>query len=181
MSAKLTGATFFAFSLSICFVLIQFYPKNKKQQKKGSKPLEAVKSIPESAEKVASDAAKAESLRGNPMSGVSISSISLHEIPLLRGKFESADVCNSCGPGYNKIMGGEDFVINDIVRKAKSNGVADAFVRAGPRSFTHFDPAEVRAGIVTCGGLCPGLNNVVRELVHALTHLYQVDHIYGIK
>lgn len=36
-------------------------------------------------------------------------------------------------------------------------------------------------GIVTCGGLCPGLNNVIRELVHALVHLYDVDKIFGIR
>jgi 6-phosphofructokinase 1 len=39
----------------------------------------------------------------------------------------------------------------------------------------------VTAAIVTCGGLCPGLNNVIRELVHALHHLYSVDSILGIK
>lgn len=120
-------------------------------------------------------------LKGRPLPGVAISNISLYDIPTLREFFPSADIQNDCGPGYNKIIGGEDFVINDIVRKANSVGVAEAFVRAGPRSRTHFDPSEVRAGIVTCGGLCPGLNNVIRELVHALVHLYQVDKIYGIK
>jgi 6-phosphofructokinase 1 len=54
-------------------------------------------------------------------------------------------------------------------------------VRAGPRSLTHFNPEVVTAAIVTCGGLCPGLNNVIRELVHALIRLYGVKTIYGIK
>ena len=36
------------------------------------------------------------------------------------------------------------------------------FELAGPRAKLFFDPAKTRAGIVTCGGLCPGLNNVIR-------------------
>jgi hypothetical protein len=41
-----------------------------------------------------------------------------------------------------------------------------AFEPGGPREHLYFDPAGLRAGIVTCGGLCPGLNNVIRGLVH---------------
>jgi 6-phosphofructokinase 1 len=78
-------------------------------------------------------------------------------------------------------MGKEDYIINDIVRKYKGRGSSDAFIRAGPRSRLHFNPTEVKAAIVTCGGLCPGLNNVIRELVHALYYLYKVDKIFGIK
>jgi len=39
----------------------------------------------------------------------------------------------------------------------------------------------VRAAIVTCGGLCPGLNNVIRELVHSLFYLYHVEAVVGIR
>jgi len=49
------------------------------------------------------------------------------------------------------------------------------------RSTTHFDPKTVTAAVVTCGGLCPGLNNVIRELVHGLEYLYGVERILGIK
>src|SRR5262245_37836604 len=42
------------------------------------------------------------------------------------------------------------------------------FEVAGPREHIYFEPAETRAAIVTCGGLCPGLNNVIRGLVHIL-------------
>ena len=38
------------------------------------------------------------------------------------------------------------------------------FELAGPRARLFFDPQQTRAGIVTCGGLCPGLNNVIRSL-----------------
>ncbi|KAK8955744.1 6-phosphofructokinase 2 [Platanthera guangdongensis] len=56
-----------------------------------------------------------------------------------------------------------------------------AYHRAGPRSQIRFDPATVRAAIVTCGGLCPGLNTVIRELVVALWDLYGVRRIFGVQ
>ncbi|XP_048141467.1 ATP-dependent 6-phosphofructokinase 2-like [Rhodamnia argentea] len=55
-----------------------------------------------------------------------------------------------------------------------------AYHRAGPRERVFFEPSEVRAAIVTCGGLCPGLNTVIRELVVGLWELYDVREIYGI-
>lgn len=36
--------------------------------------------------------------------------------------------------------------------------------RAGPREKIYFKPEEVKAAIVTCGGLCPGLNDVIRQV-----------------
>ncbi|KAF1887052.1 hypothetical protein Lal_00046290 [Lupinus albus] len=54
------------------------------------------------------------------------------------------------------------------------------FRRAGPRQKVYFDADEVRAAIVTCGGLCPGLNTVVRELVCSLYHMYGVKKVIGI-
>lgn len=56
-----------------------------------------------------------------------------------------------------------------------------AFVKAGAREKIYFDPGRVRAGIVTCGGLCPGLNNVVRGLVLELFHKYGVRDITGFR
>jgi 6-phosphofructokinase 1 len=53
------------------------------------------------------------------------------------------------------------------------------FEVAGPRERLFFDPHETRAGIVTCGGLCPGLNNVIRSLVLELQHGYGVREILG--
>lgn len=55
------------------------------------------------------------------------------------------------------------------------------FHRAGPRYHVLFTPDEVKAAIVTCGGLCPGLNSVIRELVDALWYQYGVRHIHGIQ
>ena len=55
------------------------------------------------------------------------------------------------------------------------------FEVAGARSKIYFDPAKLRVGIVTCGGLCPGLNNVIAGLVQELRALYGVRHITGFR
>jgi len=55
------------------------------------------------------------------------------------------------------------------------------FEHAGPRRKLFFNPGEVRAGIVTCGGLCPGLNNVIRSLVLEMHHAYGVREILGFR
>ncbi len=52
---------------------------------------------------------------------------------------------------------------------------------AGPREMLYFDPSKVKAGIVTCGGLCPGINDVIRALVMELYYRYGVCNIAGIK
>ena len=52
---------------------------------------------------------------------------------------------------------------------------------AGPRNKIFFDPRDVRCGIVTCGGLCPGLNNVIRGLVLELSRGYGVRNILGFR
>lgn len=53
------------------------------------------------------------------------------------------------------------------------------FELAGPRRKLFFRPEETRAGIVTCGGLCPGLNNVIRSLFHELHHCYGIKAVLG--
>jgi 6-phosphofructokinase 1 len=55
------------------------------------------------------------------------------------------------------------------------------FELAGPREKLFFDPAHTRAGIVTCGGLCPGLNNVIRALFFELHHTYGVAEVLGFR
>jgi len=56
-----------------------------------------------------------------------------------------------------------------------------SFQIAGPRSKIFFNPRKATAGIVTCGGLCPGLNDVIRGLVMVLYHNYGVENIYGFR
>ncbi|KAG6389448.1 hypothetical protein SASPL_150916 [Salvia splendens] len=65
-----------------------------------------------------------------------------------------------------------------VVHKDSPRGVH--FRRAGPRQKVYFTPEEVNACIVTCGGLCPGLNTVIREIVHSLDYMYGATKVLGI-
>ncbi|KAL6530317.1 ATP-dependent 6-phosphofructokinase 4, chloroplastic [Orobanche hederae] len=74
----------------------------------------------------------------------------------------------------------EDVVAQKIVvQKDSPRGIH--FRRAGPREKVFFESEEVRACIVTCGGLCPGINTVMREIVCGLNSMYGVDDILGIQ
>ncbi len=80
----------------------------------------------------------------------------------------------------------DEFVLHDISLRGcetcrERNGGQGplAFERAGPRSQIYFDASKVRAAIVTCGGLCPGINNVIRALVMELHYHYGVRHVFG--
>ncbi len=52
---------------------------------------------------------------------------------------------------------------------------------AGPRKEIFFDPQKTNAAIVTCGGLCPGLNDIIHSIVNTLWNRYQVRNIIGIR
>ncbi|KAE8688438.1 ATP-dependent 6-phosphofructokinase 3 [Hibiscus syriacus] len=65
-----------------------------------------------------------------------------------------------------------------VVHKDSPRGVH--FRRAGPRQKVYFHSDDVHACIVTCGGLCPGLNTVIREIVCGLYHMYGVKKVIGI-
>lgn len=56
-----------------------------------------------------------------------------------------------------------------------------SFEKAGPRERLFFEPRDVRAAIVTCGGLCPGLNDVIRSAFMALSHNYGVPEVLGLR
>ena len=56
---------------------------------------------------------------------------------------------------------------------------APAFELAGPRNHIYFDPSKLKCGIVTCGGLCPGLNDVIRAIVMGLHYHYGVRTVLG--
>lgn len=67
-------------------------------------------------------------------------------------------------------------------RKCRDEGIEPiSFEKAGPREFLYFEPAKTKVAIVTCGGLCPGLNNVIRSLVNHLYYRYNVTRILGIQ
>lgn len=78
----------------------------------------------------------------------------------------------------------DEYIINEVDVKAGTTITytkESIIEKAGPREFLYFDPSKVHAAIVTCGGLCPGLNNVIRALVMSLWHIYGVRKISGIR
>ena len=69
--------------------------------------------------------------------------------------------------------------LDPIRRCLEAGEEPPSFELAGPREKIFFDPARLACGIVTCGGLCPGLNNVIRAIVLSLHHHYGVRTILG--
>lgn len=66
--------------------------------------------------------------------------------------------------------------------KCKGTGeVPVSFEKAGPKENIFFEPAKTKVAIVTCGGLCPGLNNVTRSLVNELHYRYGISRVIGIQ
>ena len=55
------------------------------------------------------------------------------------------------------------------------------FEMAGPRDKIYFDPSKLKCGIVTCGGLCPGVNDVIRAIVLGLFYHYGVETVFGFR
>lgn len=70
-----------------------------------------------------------------------------------------------------------DVQLDHLQNKEKMIG----FDPAGPREMIYFDPSKLKCAIVTCGGLCPGLNDIIRSIVLELHHIYRVQTVYGIK
>jgi 6-phosphofructokinase 1 len=68
-----------------------------------------------------------------------------------------------------------------IAEKVKQGKKLITFEEAGPRECVFFDPDSVCAAVVTCGGLCPGLNDVIRSIVHELYFMYGVRQIKGVR
>ena len=74
-----------------------------------------------------------------------------------------------------------DDTINAVVGRGVSVGQLPGLEPCGPRRKIFFDPSKTRAAIVTCGGLCPGLNDVIAGLVRNLTYHYKVRRVIGIQ
>ena len=93
---------------------------------------------------------------------------------------------NHKGDGVFDYVNDDDRVLHnasfDNFKHCKETGEEPiSFEKAGPREFLFFEPAKTKVAIVTCGGLCPGLNNVIRSLVNQLCYRYGVKRIVGIK
>jgi 6-phosphofructokinase 1 len=75
----------------------------------------------------------------------------------------------------------QDATLASIARFSQEKQVPASFEMAGARRKIYFDASKVRAGILTAGGLCPGLNDVIRSLVMTLYYRYGVQNIQGIR
>ena len=74
-----------------------------------------------------------------------------------------------------------DVRTSNLFQKIKQNQEPSSFEQAGPRNSIFFDPSKLRCALVTCGGLCPGLNDIIRSIVLELHWGYGVHTIYGIR
>jgi 6-phosphofructokinase 1 len=96
-----------------------------------------------------------------------------------------ADLLRARTSSLHYVHESDRVLLDDTVAMAAARGgaVADlpSLEPGGPREQLFFDPAQVRVGIVTCGGLCPGLNNVIRGLVLELSEHYGVHDIIGFR
>ena len=97
-------------------------------------------------------------------------------------------------PVLKRMDGTEDisFVSNDsrVIIEVDASRVSQmigegrtlsSFELAGPRRHIFFDPSKLKCALVTCGGLCPGLNDIIRSIVLELHYGYGVSNIFGIR
>ena len=89
---------------------------------------------------------------------------------------------------FDRFVNEEDAALVNITRrlvapKRKSVKPVDPkyFEPAGPREKVFFDPSKAKCAVVTCGGLCPGLNDVIRAIVMTAHHTYKVPSVLGIQ
>ncbi len=71
--------------------------------------------------------------------------------------------------------------LTTLLDQVRRGDEPEAFEVGGPREKIFFEPDKVKAAILTCGGLCPGLNSVIRAVVMQLWHRYGCRYIEGIK
>jgi 6-phosphofructokinase 1 len=108
-------------------------------------------------------------------------------IPVLgKAKIESPIKGKKSGGDPEIFVTDDDRVLVDVSPArletlCHANHPFPAFEMAGPREKIYFDPSKLRCALVTCGGLCPGLNDIIRSVVLELIYGYGVRHIYGIK
>ncbi len=86
-------------------------------------------------------------------------------------------------PSYHNVEESDRVLFDATASALAARGLRSeeppGFEPAGARRRIFFDPSKTRGAIVTCGGLCPGLNDVIRALVLELSYHYGVRKIYG--
>ena len=117
--------------------------------------------------------------------------IRVAEVPKLADRLDVTTVASPIGhtEAIHFVPSGDIFVDDDALiasqvtatRSRMISEDATFFHRAGPRREVVFERGEARACIVTCGGVCPGLNTVVRELYLCLAKQYGVQTVWGVQ
>ncbi len=74
----------------------------------------------------------------------------------------------------------ENISLDEVNRQITGKEAPPSYEKAGPREKIYFRPTYTTAAIVTCGGLCPGINNVIRSIVLRLHYLYGVKKVLGV-
>ncbi len=73
------------------------------------------------------------------------------------------------------------YLSDEIIEVPDGQNIACEFEEAGPRKRIYFDPPKTKCAIVTCGGLCPGINDVIRAIVMSAHHNYHCAGTFGIR
>ena len=119
--------------------------------------------------------------------------IEMLSVPHLREYVPSADKnvrnLRPSGSPFSTYISDTDVVLGDIVRPKLMKNLSEqeppmrlvSYLRAGPRESTFHDPSASRAAIVTCGGLCPGMNDVICAITKTLHNIYGVKEVLGIR
>ena len=98
--------------------------------------------------------------------------------PLDGGLLERGDSMHYVGE-HDRVL--VDGTLGVAMRRGVPVEELPTFEPGGPRRTLFFDPQRTKVGIVTCGGLCPGLNNVIRGLVDELAEHYGVHSVLGFR
>lgn len=92
---------------------------------------------------------------------------------------------SSAGDGISDYVNDEDRILYNLDTRVVDGKTvplhSESVELAGPRKKIYFNPSHVHAAICTCGGICPGLNNVIRAVVRCLWYRYGVRRISGIQ
>ena len=98
-----------------------------------------------------------------------------YDSPLNLSKIKGDSIADFVGT-YARLIYHNEIQSDQLNTAFDNNAVLEL---AGPREKIYFAPAKTKAGIVTCGGLCPGLNDVIRAVVLTLWNNYGVRDIFG--
>ncbi|MGX7678176.1 ATP-dependent 6-phosphofructokinase [Jatrophihabitans sp. DSM 45814] len=116
-------------------------------------------------------------------SAISAADLSIRRVGEAKLTSPLAAMLRARGSSIHYVHESDRVLLDDTVATAVARNVPagelPSFEPGGPREFVYFEPTALRVAIVTCGGLCPGMNNVIRGLVLELCQRYGVADVVG--